>query len=101
MLKRKIEYQRDDDIFKSEKKIHTNNQLNDNIYEFKDFEILKKHVTLFNRKIRQQFNRKNQMEIEKDNEKKKFGSLNEVKNEFTPVINREGFGKINNITINH
>lgn len=115
--KRKHELERDDFIFKNEKKIHKNPFEDDltierNLYEFnKQFETLKEYITLFNRisNKKQNFHKKNVMEIEtkedvliqnveKSNNEQKFIMSENFKNEKDSVIICEEFGKINNIT---
>jgi hypothetical protein len=101
--KRKIEYQDDDFVFNKSKRSHISPDvdLNANLYEFeKNFEELKKYVTLFNRYER---NKKNKyMEIEKkSNSKEKIKNaasiIPNLESE-TKIIKSNEFGKINNIT---
>lgn len=101
--KRKIEYQEDDFVFNKSKRTHISpdNDLNANLYEFeKNFEELKKYVTLFNRYER---NKKNKyMEIEKKSsskeKKKNITSIASNVDSETKIIKSNEFGKINNIT---
>lgn len=98
--KRKIQYEDNDFVFNKSKRSHldTDVDLNTNLYEFeKNFEELKKYVTLFNRYERNKRNKR--MDIEKKSkskEKKKIIETNFI--EETKIINSNEFGKINNIT---
>lgn len=102
MFKRKKEYDFNDNIFKNDKKIKNSNENDDsNLYEFKDFEILQKHITLFNRKIQNRISQKKINNIELEPPKKKFENNILTNNlEFDEkIIKSDNFGKINNITL--
>lgn len=119
LTKRKHELERDDFIFKNEKKLHKNpfetedSSIERNLYEFnRQFEELKQYITLFNRTSMKQktYQNKQKMEIEKKVENKSPLTLisknNSEQNTFhsenntntQKVIISEDFGKINNIT---
>lgn len=99
MFKRKYDYNFNDNIFKNEKKIKNSNEDDSNLYEFKDFEILQKHITLFNRKIQNRIAQKKINNIELEPPKKKFeNDINNFQFE-EKIIKSDKFGKINNITL--
>lgn len=102
-IKRKIEYEEDDFIFNKTKKtrVDPDVDLSTNLYEFeKNFEELKKYITVFNRYERNKKNKRMEIEKKKSNslEKKMNSTIINSPREETKIIKTEEFGKINNIT---